>query len=240
MSSALWLENLAALRAVGRPVLVELLGHARSPAPEDEAAYRVERYAEWFEEIRKKLGLARWVVCGHSLGAGVVLNYALRHPEAVSAAIVTNSLSAFDAIGVAEAQKRVAAMQETLRAGGAKAIRRIPYHPRMMRGVSDRVREALIDDAEAHDARGVEKTMRVTASGAGVSTRLGALRPPTLLVNGLREKGFQEARRRAAKAAPTLEIVDVDGGHSINAEQPAAFNAAVHNFLQRHLPQEAS
>jgi 2-succinyl-6-hydroxy-2,4-cyclohexadiene-1-carboxylate synthase len=39
-SRAQWRPNLAALACVTRPVVLELWGHARSPAPEELALYR--------------------------------------------------------------------------------------------------------------------------------------------------------------------------------------------------------
>ena len=231
MSRAIWRDNLHAIGEIGRPVSLELLGHGRSPAPEGDAAYRVERYLHWFEEARRRLGVARWVVCGHSFGAALALNYALRHPDAVERVVVTNSLSAFDAVGGAAAAESVTALSQALLSQGASVLLGLPYHPSKMRFVSSGLRSELIDDSAALDAGAVEKAMRVTGPELGVSARLAELATPTLLVNGLREAPFQEARKRAAAMSPKIEVVDVDGGHSINAERPDAFNAALREFL---------
>lgn len=63
-SRAHWILNLEELSAFCRPVVVELLGHARSPAPDDPLAYAPESYVAEFEAIRKILGAERWLVCG--------------------------------------------------------------------------------------------------------------------------------------------------------------------------------
>ena len=86
-----WTPNLAALTQHYRPVIVELLGHGRSPSPEDPAAYRPEAIVADLERIRSALGVERWLVCGQSLGAALTLRYALRHPERVIAQVFTNS-----------------------------------------------------------------------------------------------------------------------------------------------------
>ncbi|MGH6956575.1 MAG: alpha/beta fold hydrolase, partial [Caulobacteraceae bacterium] len=92
-SRAQWRPNLAALAAFSRPVVVELLGHGRSESPADPAAYSVEAYIERFEALRASLGAERWAICGQSFGAGLTLNYALEHPERISAQVFTNSAS---------------------------------------------------------------------------------------------------------------------------------------------------
>ena len=63
-----WCLNLAELAEVSRPVVVELLGHGRSPAPAELAAYHPDRYVEAFEQIRAELGAERWIALGQSLG----------------------------------------------------------------------------------------------------------------------------------------------------------------------------
>ena len=93
-SRAHWLLNLQALGTSFRPVVIELFGHARSPTPDDAAAYSPDAYVEEFEAIRELLGADRWFVCGQSLGAALTLRYSLDHPDRVTAQVFTNSNSA--------------------------------------------------------------------------------------------------------------------------------------------------
>lgn len=59
-SRSYWLDNLDALQAVCRPVVVELWGHGRSPAPADPARYEPDAYADELERLRIGLGAERW------------------------------------------------------------------------------------------------------------------------------------------------------------------------------------
>src|SRR5262245_19440250 len=43
--------------------------------------HTVARYVDDLEEIRKAYAFERWVVGGHSWGASLALQYALRHPD---------------------------------------------------------------------------------------------------------------------------------------------------------------
>ena len=54
-SRAQWDLNIKAIQRVARPVLVELLAHGRSAAPENPEVYSPEYYVRMFEAIRKNL-----------------------------------------------------------------------------------------------------------------------------------------------------------------------------------------
>jgi pimeloyl-ACP methyl ester carboxylesterase len=54
---------------------------------------------------------------------------------------------------------------------------------------------------------------------------------PTLLVNGKRERRFQPVRDWLEQTHRNIQIVDLDGGHSVNVECPDAFNRVATAFL---------
>ena len=63
-----WQANINALSVFGRPVVVELFGHGRSPTPDKAEFYKPEAYCLEFERIRKEIGTDKWFVVGNSLG----------------------------------------------------------------------------------------------------------------------------------------------------------------------------
>ncbi len=233
-SRAQWRPNLAALGEACTPVVVELLGHGRSPSPNDPAEYRVETYIQRFEAIRESLGAERWAICGQSFGAGLTLNYALAHPDRISAQIFTNSASALGprrpVVPEQVRAERVAAFE----ARGRPALEEMAFYPRRTGRLAPDVEDELVRDAELISLKGMALSFMVTAAGLSVADRLGEIAVPTLLANGRREKSFQPLRDVAAGAIPGLEIVDLDGGHPINLDQAGAFNAAVMVFLAEH------
>jgi pimeloyl-ACP methyl ester carboxylesterase len=93
------------------------------------------------------------------------------------------------------------------------------------------LRKALSRDADATDINGIALLLQASTPRLSVRDRLGELRVPTLLVNGLWEKQFQPERQWIAEAHPQIGIRDLEGGHSINIECPNGFNAAVTQFL---------
>ena len=233
-SRAQWLPNLAALSEVCTPVVVELLGHGRSQSPENADDYRVEAYLARFEAIRERLGAERWAVCGQSFGAGLTLNYALAHPDRISAQVFTNSASALgprrEAVSDEERDRRIAAFE----ARGRPALEAMAFYPRRTGRLAPDVEDALVRDAELISMAGMARSMGATGAGLTVLDRLGEFRTPTLLVNGRREQRFQPLRDAAARSLPGLEVVDLEGGHPVNLDCSAGFNAAVSSFLARH------
>src|ERR1700676_2263375 len=107
-SRAQWRPNLEALSAVSTPVVVELLGHGRSPSPTAPEAYSVAAYVRRFEALRERLGLERWFVCGQSFGAGLTIRYALDHPGRIVGQVFTNTMSGLSPAARERLPERVA------------------------------------------------------------------------------------------------------------------------------------
>ena len=230
-SRAQWRPNLAALAKVATPVVVELLGHGRSQSPADPAAYRVEAYIERFEALRTQLGAERWAICGQSFGAGLTLNYALACPGRISAQVVTNSASglgpARPVVSEEVRHERAAAFMARGRAG----LEAMAIYPKRSGRLPPDVEDELVRDVELISLEAMAQTITVTAPGLSAADRLGEIAVPTLLVNGRREKSFQPLRDLAAARIPGVRVVDLEGGHPVNLDCAAEFDAAATAFL---------
>lgn len=227
-----WKPNLAALRAVCRPVVAELYGHGRSPSPGDAGVYAPESYAAALDAIRAELGAESWFVGGGSLGGALALRYALSRPEVVRGVIFTNSMAAFAPTDQVDQRLREGARSaERVRTGGMAEINRIRVHPRHARRLPRAIHEALLEDARQLDTEGVANTVRHTTPRASVRDDLGAIRVPSLLACGRFERRFQPHRDFAAARMPGLAVVDMDAGHAVNMQAAGQFNRAVIDFL---------
>lgn len=231
-SRAQWLPNLEALAQVSRPVVVELWGHGRSPAPADPARYHPDHYVEEFERLRRELGADRWLVCGQSLGAALSLRYTLTHPERAIAQVFTNSTSALAESDWGPMVRT--AMEEHARrieAEGRAALEESPVHPRRSRRLPPAVRDALVADCEKHDPRGIAQTGVFTVTDSSVRDRIHENRVRSLLVVGGRERRFIPHRAFATEHMPRLEILELEAGHAVNIEAAEGFNTAVTEFF---------
>ncbi|MDA0364443.1 MAG: alpha/beta hydrolase [Chloroflexi bacterium] len=231
-----WYPNLEGLTAFMRPVIVELYGHAHSPTPDDPACYEPERYIEQFERIREAVGAERWFTIGQSLGAGLTLRYGLAHPERVIAQAFTNSGSAFAS---PETQERMAegraAQLARIEDGTLPDPRDSPLNPSRNRRLTPEFRSALEADTALHSAVGIARTSMYTVPSVSLYGRGDENTVPTLMCVGVREERFAENRRYIEQHVAQLEVVELNGGHGVNMDVPADFNAAVRSFFERFI-----
>lgn len=235
-SRSQWAPNLAALQTVSRPVVVELLGHGRSPSPESPSAYHPDAYAEAFEQIRMELGEERWLICGQSLGAALTLHYALRHPDRVLAQVFTNSSSALAESSLSEGMRRgMARLAEQVAQDGLTAIERMSIHPSHARRLPQEVRALLVADAALHSPEGIVRTGLHTVPISSVRDRVGQTRVPTLLVAGTREQRFESHKHYVREQIKGLEVAELEAGHAVNLEASSGFDRVVVEFFSRVL-----
>jgi 2-succinyl-6-hydroxy-2,4-cyclohexadiene-1-carboxylate synthase len=233
-SRAQWMQNLEALSKITRPVVVELWGHGRSPAPEAPEPYKPEGYVKAFEQIRSRLGVSEWLLCGQSLGAALTLKYAFDHPERIRSQVITNTTSGFREIKNRDkAVKDAAFIAQMILEGGPEGLKKIPVHPGNARSLPEEVKKALVEDSAALSVLGVANAIRYT-SALSMRDEIHRNQVPTLLVCGKREKRFKSLRDFAAAHMPLLEITDLDAGHAVNIDAAEEFNQVVTAFFLKH------
>ena len=234
-SRAQWRLNPEALGTVCRPVVVELWGHGRSPAPKEPARYTVESYCAEFEAVRQRLGIEAWFVFGQSLGAGLALHYAHIYPARVLGIVLTNSVAAFST-PQAFALRASQAPLASLELGGAAAretLASMPMHVKHARRFPAAVKAEMLVDADLLNPQAIARLLQHCLPSLSVLGIIGQLPMPVMLLNGRFESAFQPLRDLALTLLPSLEVVDLEGGHAINVECAAAANAAVAGFMER-------
>jgi proline iminopeptidase len=66
------------------------LGCGFSDAPDDTSLWTVDRYREEVEQVRRALGLERFILYGHSWGGMLGMEYALKYPQHLAGLVVSN------------------------------------------------------------------------------------------------------------------------------------------------------
>jgi pimeloyl-ACP methyl ester carboxylesterase len=234
-SRAQWLLNLDVLRTVCRPVIVELWGHGRSPAPRDPARYTIQSLCAEFEELREQLGIEEWFVIGQSLGAGLALHYANAYPARVRGVVLTNSvvaLSTQEAFAQRASQAPLARL-ELGDAGARETLESMPMHVKHSRRIPAAVKDEMLTDAELLDPPAIAMLMQYCLPALSSLVFLRQLPMPVMLLNGRFEAAFQPLRDLILTLLPSLEVVDLEGGHAVNVECADAVNAAVVDFFER-------
>jgi pimeloyl-ACP methyl ester carboxylesterase len=230
-SRAQWIPNLKAFAEFCRPVVVELFGHGRSASPQNPEAYFPENYVWEFEMIRQELGLENWFICGQSLGAALTVRYSLLHPERIRAQIFTNSLSALSDVGENANMERVVRL---MLQGGRASLDSFPLNPSRSRFLDPEVKKALVEDINLIGMEGFANNLLYLIPRCSVRNLLSKISVPTLLVAGKFDKQFGALVPMVLENTPSLEFIELDGGHAVNIDAADRFNEAVRKFILRH------
>ena len=223
----MWAPNMAALAERHRVVRCDLRGFGASPPPAGPYSH-----ADDLRELLASLEIERAAVVGLSMGGGVALELALAHPDVVGALVLVDTdlpgvpldPALSEAIGVARGP---------VRAGDLDAAREawlaMPFFGRSPRDVAAALRAIVEDYTFWHWANPNPHVWLDPPSG-GRGAEVGA---PTLVVWGEHEVEQVIAFcRRIADDIPDARTVVIEGaGHMSNMDAPAAFDAALLEFL---------
>ena len=90
-AGAYWLEAFSGemLEKNMQMIYVDQRGVSRSGSPINDD-YSLVRMLQDFEEVRKALGIKKWLVFGHSFAGGIQTSYAAKYPDAVAGMMVIN------------------------------------------------------------------------------------------------------------------------------------------------------
>ena len=215
----------------------------------------IESEVDDLDLIRAHFGFATITVLGHSWGALLAMEYAIRHPERVSHVVLLNPAPAsygdrlrFRDHLVAIAKASVAKMRaisatpeyargdieaeaEYYRAHFSKALFRSDQVETVVRRLRAHFTPDDIVKARAIEERLHAQTWRQAAEH-GPLARLPMLRAPTLVIHGDNDFIPLQCAKNVAQALPGARLVVLpDCGHFAFLERPAEVFAAITRFL---------
>ena len=215
-----------------RVVAFDARGHARTAQRFSPARYALADFVRDFDDVARVASPDTPVVAGGlSLGAAVALHFALAHPERVRGLVVA-AIPPGEARGFSGEADAFAELLE--REGLEAAGTRFVWGPNS--GLDPQAAQWVRKGFLEHPAPALAAILRQTlASLPGIEAlrpRLAGLEVPTLVVVGEQDRGSLEACRTLAGALPQAQLCEIpDAGHVVNLAQPAAFNAALQEFL---------
>ncbi len=197
-------------------------------APDD---FHPRHFADDLIAILDEEGIEQAALVCQSMGGWTGLQTATRHPERVSCLVLCGTPGGVACPEVLEAAaslgKRIGT--EGIR-GNAALAPDFPEREPALAQLYDQISALNTGVEPSFLGRLFDEDARITASDlAGFSI-------PTMMVLGEQDLLFPpEALRAVARLIPGSQVREFPGaGHSVYFEQPAAFNAAVGEFIAQH------
>ena len=218
-------------------VSLDQRGHGESEWPQP-AAYATEDFAADLLALMDRLGWKRMALVGHSMGGHNAMGFAAWHPDRVSALVIVDARPALP-------PERVNRMHER----GRRPPRLHPTLEAALRAFRLLPKETAADPALlAHLARaglarrdgGFKYRFDPACYGSRRPVDAWPLLPrvtaPALVVRGERSPVLpREIAERIREVIPKASVVEIAGAyHHLMLDAPAAFNAALGEFLAAH------
>ncbi len=214
-------------------------GYPPSDVPEDPGAYSQHRAVDDIRGVLDHLGIAKAHICGLSMGGYATLIFGLTYPDrALSLTVagcgygsVPTDRAAFrnDAELLAQRfEEEGMAKVATFYSRGPTRVQFIDKDPRGWQEFHDQFAQG---SAKGHalTLRGVQMTR---PSVFDLEKPMERLEVPTLIVIGDEDEPCLEPAIFMKRKIPTAGLVVIPrSGHTINLEEPEAFNRALLDFL---------
>jgi proline iminopeptidase len=225
------------------------LGSYHSDQPDDPRLWRVERFREAVEQVRRALGLERFFLLGQSWGGLLGIEYALAYPDRLEGLIVSNMTASIPSYVryINELRERlpaaqVARMKEYEARGAYDApeyqdllmelyrrhiCRRVPW-PEPVNRLFQHLAVPVYEAVQGHNEFVVTGNMAEWDRWQDLAT----LRVPTLLLVGrhdsMRVEDIEEMTRRIPGARMAL---CPDGSHLSQWDDPTHYFPPLRDFL---------
>jgi pimeloyl-ACP methyl ester carboxylesterase len=238
----MWFHQVRALRSRFRVIAYDQRGHGETDAPAAAADYSAGHLARDLVGVLNALAIERAAIVGFSLGGGPALALAANKPERVSRLVLADVGAGADDPVKIEAMAR---RWVTLIGQGAidelvcEMLRSELFKVYARR--SARRREHMASLIRATPIDGLRFTLsEVLAKRKSLFRLTGVLksvRVPTLVLVGEHDYVCSKASRLMAQAIPgAARKIIPESGHMSPLEQPAAFTAALTDFLWQAEP----
>jgi 3-oxoadipate enol-lactonase len=224
-----WYSQLKGLSPIMRVTAMDPRGHGESEKPA--GSYSTRLFAEDAAALIRDLGIGPAVVAGSSMSAAVVVELAAGFPELVRAVALVGGFPKLGPPG----KERMEARARTVESEGMAAVAdsvvatALGAHTHATQpALVGLFRQGLL----ANDPRAYAAACRSIIE-SDVTPRLGEVRCPALILLGSQEQVAPLPAALALKAGIPHAAVRMipNAGHLPFLEQPAAFNAALLEFV---------
>ena len=237
-----WQPQVDALSRHLRLLIYSNRGYPPSTVPEDPDAYSQEQSIEDLRQLLDHVGVERPVLGGFSMGGSIALNFGLDHPDRIRALVLAGTGTG--SVDKAQNARDFGPIADRFLTDGPAKVGedylRGPTRIQLLRKNPAAWKKLYAEFSElspmgmAYTLRGVQLKRPTMYE---LEPRLRTLRLPTLVLVGEEDAPALEPSRVLARTIPqaTLTVLRKTG-HTLQLEEPEAFNAAVLEFVRRLPP----
>jgi pimeloyl-ACP methyl ester carboxylesterase len=240
-----WAPQVRHFEKFDRCITYSARGYPPSDVPTDPAAYSQQRAVEDAVTVWDAAGgsygagkIGGFVV-GLSMGGFTALHLVLQHPDRVTAAVIAGVGYGSQPERREQFRRESNAIAEAFERDGSARVAESyavgPARVQLQNKNPDAWTEFATELAQ-HNSTGAALTMRgVQAARPSLyelTDQLRAIRTPVLMIAGDEDEGSLEASLMLKRTIPTSGLLILPKtGHTINLEEPEAFNQAVADFF---------
>jgi len=214
-------------------------GYPPSDVPENVDAYSQEQATDDIVGLMRHLGIAQAHLVGLSMGGYAVLHFGLRYPTLARSLVVAGCGYGSVASERQRFQQDSGHVAQRIEREGMRAMAgvysrgptRVQFEDKDPRGWRE-----FADQLAEHSSTGAARTLQGVQgrrpSVYELEDQLRRLQVPTLIMTGDEDEPCLEPGIFMKRMIPTAGLVVIPkSGHTINLEEPDAFNRAVGDFL---------
>lgn len=220
---------LGIMERINQLLTFDYRGTGKSTGPGSLDAYTAAAYTEDMHQLFRQVGFERSAIIGYSHGGFFALDFALQHPEQVSALVLIEPALFFDRNKLKE---RIKVVLEDKEAGIRLLLQQIA--PELAR---DRKAHANMVQAISNqypDAIGLAGEWQARITNEFGDDDLRDIRVPTLVITGERSR-VRQYTSRAAKLIPRALTWVIPGAtHLVLDERPREVAAVIELFLEQY------
>ena len=222
-----------------RVIVYNARGYPPSDVPEDVKAYSQARAMHDIAQLLEALQVPQAHVVGLSMGGYATLHFGLNYPQMARSLVVAGCGYGSVSGDREKFQQDTAQVAQRIQSDGMQAMAavyskgptRVQFEDKDPRGWQE-----FADQLAEHSATGAALTMRGVQgqrpSVYELEAQMRQLQVPTLVVTGDEDEPCLEPGLFMKRVIPTAGLVIVPKtGHTINLEEPEAFNRIVSDFL---------
>lgn len=225
-----WVPQLRGLEG-HRIIAPDLRGFGLSSVPG--GPLQISDYADDLIALLDRMGIARAVICGVSMGGYIALDLVRRFRErAIGLVLVDSRATADDQSGRARRDDLIALAEEK----GAMAVADVLAPALFAPGADPALQEPVLIRMQRTPVAGITAALAAMRDRPDSTPLLATLKDlPVLVVAGTEDQIVSlESSRDLARAIPGAELIEIQGaGHLPSLERPEALNLALREFLAR-------